>query len=171
MLDDVDLIAGVSGGSFTELAYALYGERLFHEYQQRFLKRNVQGELILSLQLPIVTTAGSVTLCCRSGFRTLRTESTRPARLDERCCAIVISRRSRTARAVPTYTSSMAGSQTTTDCVACSKRSSNWRRVPRSNARCASPNCDILSSSRSIRARLQPPIGIESLRRPVLCRS
>ncbi len=46
LLDEVDLIAGVSGGSFTALAYALYGERLFHEYQQRFLKRNVQGELI-----------------------------------------------------------------------------------------------------------------------------
>src|SRR5215510_14727402 len=46
LLDELDVIAGVSGGSFTALAYALYGERLFHEYQQRFLKRNVQGELI-----------------------------------------------------------------------------------------------------------------------------
>src|SRR5262245_7216580 len=46
LLDEVDLIAGVSGGSFTALAYALYGERLFQEYEQRFLKRNVQGELI-----------------------------------------------------------------------------------------------------------------------------
>jgi len=46
LLDEVDLIAGVSGGSFTALAYALYGERLFHEYQQRFLKRNIQSELI-----------------------------------------------------------------------------------------------------------------------------
>jgi hypothetical protein len=52
MLDEVDLIAGVSGGSFTALAYALYGERLFHEYQQRFLKRNVQGELIKRLLNP-----------------------------------------------------------------------------------------------------------------------
>jgi hypothetical protein len=46
MLDEVDLVAGVSGGSFTALAYALYGERLFDEYPDRFLKRNVQGELI-----------------------------------------------------------------------------------------------------------------------------
>jgi NTE family protein len=46
LLDEVDVIAGVSGGSVTALAYALYGERLFQEYQQRFLKRNVQGELI-----------------------------------------------------------------------------------------------------------------------------
>lgn len=38
ILDEVDLIAGVSGGSFTALAYALYGERLFDEYQSRFLE-------------------------------------------------------------------------------------------------------------------------------------
>ncbi len=46
MLDFVDVITGVSGGSFTALAYGLYGDRLFGEYEQRFLKRDVQGELI-----------------------------------------------------------------------------------------------------------------------------
>ena len=46
LLDGVDVITGVSGGSFTALAYALYGEKLFDEYEQRFLKRNVQGEII-----------------------------------------------------------------------------------------------------------------------------
>jgi NTE family protein len=46
LLDEVDIITGVSGGSFTALAYGLYGERLFDEYEKRFLKRNVQGELI-----------------------------------------------------------------------------------------------------------------------------
>ncbi len=46
LLDEVDVITGVSGGSFTALAYALYGEKLFDEYEQRFLKRNVQGEII-----------------------------------------------------------------------------------------------------------------------------
>ncbi len=45
LVDEVDLITGVSGGSFTALAYALYGDRLFSEYEQRFLKRNVQGTL------------------------------------------------------------------------------------------------------------------------------
>ena len=194
LLDEVDLIAGVSGGSFTALAYALYGERLFQEYQQRFLKRNVQGELIqrilnptnwlrlaidsygrselaadyydeilfggatfsdviplktpvavvsgtdlstgarfhsrrtpliscvptsgradwparprrrrqspfFSFQLPIVTTAGTVNAMLPIWSRTLRTRNTRPARPDEPCCAIVISRRSRIARTVPT---------------------------------------------------------------------
>ena len=46
LLDNVDLVTGVSGGSFTALAYALYGDRLFEEYEKRFLKRNVQGDLI-----------------------------------------------------------------------------------------------------------------------------
>src|SRR5262249_18312211 len=46
MLDEVDIVTSVSGGSFTALAYALYGDRLFSEYESRFLKRNVQGELI-----------------------------------------------------------------------------------------------------------------------------
>jgi NTE family protein len=46
LLDEVDVITGVSGGSFTALAYGLYGERLFDEYEKRFLKRDVQGELL-----------------------------------------------------------------------------------------------------------------------------
>lgn len=46
LLDEVDIITGVSGGSFTALAYSLYSERLFSEYETYFLKRNVQGVLI-----------------------------------------------------------------------------------------------------------------------------
>ena len=46
LLDSIDVITGVSGGSFTALAYGLYGDKLFDDYEQRFLKRNVQGELI-----------------------------------------------------------------------------------------------------------------------------
>jgi NTE family protein len=46
LLDFVDVITGVSGGSFTALAYGLYGDKMFAEYEQRFLKRNVQGELV-----------------------------------------------------------------------------------------------------------------------------
>jgi NTE family protein len=45
LIDEVDLITGVSGGSFTALSYALYGDRLFFEYEERFLKRDVQGAL------------------------------------------------------------------------------------------------------------------------------
>ena len=46
LLDEVDLITGVSGGSFTALAYGLYGDKIFDDYQQQFLKRNVQGEIV-----------------------------------------------------------------------------------------------------------------------------
>ena len=46
LIDEVDMITGVSGGSFTALAYALYGDRLFSEYEERFLKRDVQGALV-----------------------------------------------------------------------------------------------------------------------------
>ncbi len=46
LLDAVDVITGVSGGSFTALAYGLYGDKLFDDYVQRFLKRDVQGELL-----------------------------------------------------------------------------------------------------------------------------
>ena len=46
LVDEVDVMTGVSGGSFTALAYALYGDRLFSEYEERFLKRDVQGALV-----------------------------------------------------------------------------------------------------------------------------
>lgn len=45
-LEAVDLIIGVSGGSFTALAYGLSGEKLFDGYESAFLKRDVQGALI-----------------------------------------------------------------------------------------------------------------------------
>ena len=46
MLDEVDVITGISGGSFTALSYGLYGDRLFDQYEDRFLARDVQGELV-----------------------------------------------------------------------------------------------------------------------------
>jgi NTE family protein len=46
LLDEVAFISGVSGGSFTALAYGLYGTKLFDDYPERFLKRDVQGELL-----------------------------------------------------------------------------------------------------------------------------
>ena len=52
LIDDVDVITGVSGGSFTALAYGLYGDKLFDHYETRFLKRDVQGELIARLLNP-----------------------------------------------------------------------------------------------------------------------
>jgi NTE family protein len=52
LLDEIDIMTGVSGGSFTALAFGLYGEKLFDEYEARFLKRNVQGELAVRFASP-----------------------------------------------------------------------------------------------------------------------
>lgn len=52
LLDAVDVITGVSGGSFTALAYRLHGDRLFDIYEQAFLKRDIQGELIAGVFNP-----------------------------------------------------------------------------------------------------------------------
>jgi NTE family protein len=52
LLDEVDLITGISGGSFTALAYGLYGEKLFDDFEQRFLKRNVQRQLTTRILSP-----------------------------------------------------------------------------------------------------------------------
>jgi NTE family protein len=53
LLDEVDVITGVSGGAITAMAYGLYGERLFDVYEQDFLKRNVQRELITRIVNPL----------------------------------------------------------------------------------------------------------------------
>ena len=53
LLDEVDLVSSVSGGSFTSAYYALYGERIFDDFEDAFLKRNVQGQLIRGLLNPL----------------------------------------------------------------------------------------------------------------------
>src|SRR5664279_124995 len=53
LLDDVEIITGVSGGSFTALAYGLYGDALFRDYPQRFLKNNMQAELLARWLNPV----------------------------------------------------------------------------------------------------------------------
>jgi NTE family protein len=46
LLDEVDTISGVSGGSFPAAYYGLYGERIFEDFEPDFLKTNVQGALV-----------------------------------------------------------------------------------------------------------------------------
>lgn len=53
LLDHVDAITGVSGGSFTALSYRLYGDLLFDTYEHNFLKRNIQSELIAGVFNPL----------------------------------------------------------------------------------------------------------------------
>lgn len=45
MLDEVSLISAVSGGSFTAAYYGLHGKGIFKDFRDRFLLRNVQGDL------------------------------------------------------------------------------------------------------------------------------
>jgi NTE family protein len=48
MLEEVDVISSVSGGSFTALAYGLWGEDVFDgHFEQRFLRHNIQRDLVL----------------------------------------------------------------------------------------------------------------------------
>ena len=52
MLDDVTTINAVSGGSFTAAYYCLYGDRIFADFENDFLKRNVQSTLFLRCLSP-----------------------------------------------------------------------------------------------------------------------
>ena len=45
LVDEVDIISGVSGGSFTAAYYGLFGDRIFEDFENRFLKENIQGAL------------------------------------------------------------------------------------------------------------------------------
>ena len=53
LLDEVDTISSVSGGSFTSAYYGLYGERLFEDFPEDFLTYNVEGALIRGLFNPL----------------------------------------------------------------------------------------------------------------------
>ena len=52
LIDEIDMISSVSGGSFTSAYYGLYGDRIFEDYEQRFLRKNVEGALLLQLLNP-----------------------------------------------------------------------------------------------------------------------
>lgn len=57
LLDEVDVISSVSGGSFTAAYYALFRgerdrERLFEDFERVFLRRDVQGALKRQLLVP-----------------------------------------------------------------------------------------------------------------------
>jgi NTE family protein len=45
LLDEVSIISGVSGGSFTAAYYGLFGDRIFRDFEAKFLKKNIQGDL------------------------------------------------------------------------------------------------------------------------------
>lgn len=45
LLDEVDTISSVSGGSFTAAYFGLFGDRIFEDFEEKFLKKDVQGHL------------------------------------------------------------------------------------------------------------------------------
>jgi len=53
ILHEIDVISSVSGGSFTSAYYGLYGDRIFEEFEERFLRKNVEGALIAQMFNPI----------------------------------------------------------------------------------------------------------------------
>ena len=46
LLDEVHTISSVSGGSFTSAYYGLHGDGIFYDYEEVFLRKNVEGSLI-----------------------------------------------------------------------------------------------------------------------------
>jgi len=55
LLDQVDIISSVSGGSVTSAYYALYGDQTFVDFKDRFLHRNVNRDLLLRALSPFNT--------------------------------------------------------------------------------------------------------------------
>jgi NTE family protein len=52
LLDEVDVISSISGGSFPAAYYALRGRKIFDEFPDRFLYRQVQSDLIRQVLSP-----------------------------------------------------------------------------------------------------------------------
>jgi len=52
LLEEVDTISGVSGGSFPAAYYGLFGDQIFEDFETSFLKKNVQGALVLRTLAP-----------------------------------------------------------------------------------------------------------------------
>lgn len=51
LVDEIDFITSVSGGSFTAAYFGLFGDRIFEDFEERFLNRDVQGALIARVLL------------------------------------------------------------------------------------------------------------------------
>ncbi|HSJ99397.1 MAG TPA: patatin-like phospholipase family protein, partial [Myxococcota bacterium] len=53
VLDELDFVSGVSGGSFPAAWYGLHGDGIFVDFEERFLRRDVQRDLVLRLLNPL----------------------------------------------------------------------------------------------------------------------
>ncbi len=46
LLDEVDTISSISGGSFTSAYYGLYGDQIFEDYKEVFLTQDIEHKLL-----------------------------------------------------------------------------------------------------------------------------
>lgn len=53
LLDQVDTISSVSGGSFTAAYYGLHGDGIFDDFKEAFLKQNIEDKLIRGVLNPL----------------------------------------------------------------------------------------------------------------------
>jgi NTE family protein len=53
LLDEIDAISSVFGGRFTAAYYGLFGDRIFEDFEAKFLKNNVQGALFGRMLSPL----------------------------------------------------------------------------------------------------------------------
>lgn len=53
LLDQVDVISSVSGGSYTAAYYGLFGRKIFDDFEPAFLKRDVEGGMLSELLNPL----------------------------------------------------------------------------------------------------------------------
>ena len=52
LLDEVDVISSVSGGSFTAAYYGLFGDRIFRDFEAKFLNQNFHRAILSRFFLP-----------------------------------------------------------------------------------------------------------------------
>jgi len=53
LISEIDAISSVSGGSFVAAYYGLYGEQIFTDFEEKFLRKDVEGVLLWKLANPV----------------------------------------------------------------------------------------------------------------------
>ena len=52
LLDEIDVISSVSGGSFTSAYFGLHGDSIFDDFEENFLRREVESDLAKGIIKP-----------------------------------------------------------------------------------------------------------------------
>jgi NTE family protein len=78
LLDEIHSISSVSGGSFTAAYYGLYGDAIFEDYEEVFLRKNVEGALLRGLLNPLrwFSTTGRTEMAVRYYEQTIFNHAT-----------------------------------------------------------------------------------------------